>query len=149
VFVAGSVVTTDEKLAPGIVNAETEPLTVATAFTLDENVNVVVLGTEVTVAVTLKPPGVAPDIVMLAPTTRLCADDVVTVAVLPFPLIAEIAMDDGTADVNVNVNAVWVAMADTYPGYPFKNVRPVPVVDEPGTSGPTKETFVIAAVVAP
>jgi hypothetical protein len=103
--VDGGVDTTELNVPPGSVNAVMEPTTDAVALTVDANVNVVVPVTTI-VAVTLKPAGVAPAIVMLDPVTRLCAADVVTVAVVPSAVMDEIAIDEGTAEENVNVNAV-------------------------------------------
>jgi hypothetical protein len=103
--VDGGTETTELNVPAGSENAVMEPTTDAVALTADGNVNVVVPVTTM-VAVTLKPVGVAPAIVMLDPVTRLCAAVVVTPAVVPLPEMDEIAIDEGTADENVNVNAV-------------------------------------------
>jgi hypothetical protein len=63
--------------------------------------------------------------------------------------MVETAIDEGTADENVNVNPVWVVIAETYPGYPVRNVKFVAAVVDPGTTGPAAVTPVTATVVAP
>jgi hypothetical protein len=68
--VDGGVDTTELNVPAGSVNAVMEPTTDAVALTVDAKVNVVVPVTTI-VAVTLKPAGVAPAIVMLDPVKRL------------------------------------------------------------------------------
>jgi hypothetical protein len=63
--------------------------------------------------------------------------------------MVETAIDEGTADENVNVNAVWVVIVDTYPGYPARNVKVVAAVADPGTIGPAAVTPVTATDDAP
>jgi hypothetical protein len=102
--VDGGVDTTELNVPPGSVNAVMDPTTDAVALTVDANVNVVVPVTMMGTSVTLKPAGVALAIVTVEPVKSLCAADVVTDAVVPSPVIDEIAIEDGTADENVNVN---------------------------------------------